>query len=165
MKVRIYTDGACSGNPGAGGWAAIAYFADGSEELSGGEANTTNNRMELMPAVKSLENIIEKYDEGEISSKDKIEIHSDSAYLVNSINEKWVNKWRLNGWKTVKGKDVKNRDLWEKLISLIKELKSLQVSVKFVKVKGHNGNVFNETVDGMARSEAEKIKRLEGDCV
>lgn len=160
MRHRIFTDGACSENPGPGGWAAIIPSDDGSIVLKGYEVDTTNNRMELMAAVNALAHVMKNGLNGFDKRKDKIEIHSDSAYVVNAINGKWTVKWKLNGWKTTKGKDVKNRDLWEELMSLMLSFKSDAVNVHFVKVKGHNGNVLNEMADEVARSQVKVAKTM-----
>ena len=160
MKFRIFTDGACSENPGPGGWAAIMNLKEGQVVLKGYETSTTNNRMELMAVVEVLSEIMKHGIEGFDKSKDKIEVISDSAYVVNAINDKWTVKWRLNGWKTTKGKDVKNRELWEELTSLLMSFKSDGIKVSFVKVKGHDGNVFNEAADEIARKQVEIAKRV-----
>lgn len=138
--IQIYTDGSCSGNPGVGGWAAITVKND--EVLSqdrGGELETTNNRMELLAIIKAMEIVVER--------NATAEILSDSAYVVNAIKDKWIEKWMFNGWKTKRGQDVKNRDLWEKFIEKRKQIKSLGIKVRFVKVKGHNGIKYNELAD------------------
>ena len=160
MKVRIFTDGACSGNPGPGGWAAIINLKDGNQIMKGYEESTTNNRMELMAVTKVLSHVMEHGIEGFDKSKDKIEVYSDSAYVINAINDKWTLKWKLNGWKTTKGKDVKNRDLWEELMGLILAFKSGKVSLQFIKVKGHNGNASNELADEMARGQSELARQV-----
>lgn len=160
MKFRIFTDGACSENPGPGGWAAIMACNDGNQILKGYEVNTTNNRMELMAVVKVLSHIMSKGIDGFNVQKDKIEIHSDSAYVVNAINDKWTIKWKLNGWKTTKGKDVKNRDLWEELMSLMLAFKESKVFIQFVKVKGHKGIALNELADETARKQVEIAKTM-----
>lgn len=160
MKIRIFTDGACSENPGPGGWAAIINLQDGAKILKGYEVNTTNNRMELMAVTKGLSEIMSDGIHGFNKSKDKIEVHSDSAYVVNAINDKWTVKWKLNGWKTTKGKDVKNRDLWEELMMLLMAFKSANIPIRFIKVKGHNGDVFNEKADEVARSQVEVARTM-----
>lgn len=160
MKLRIFTDGACSDNPGPGGWAAIINLKEGYAVLKGHETSTTNNRMELMAVVKVLSKIMKESIDGFDKSKDKIEIHSDSAYVVNAINDKWTVKWKLNGWKTTKGADVKNRELWEELMSLLMAFKSNGIKISFIKVKGHNGNALNEMADKVARSQVEEAKLM-----
>lgn len=154
MTIKFYTDGACSKNPGIGGW-AIAYLIDGKcKTLSGREKDTTNNRMELTAFLKALQQII-------ILSKHKnydYELYSDSAYVVNTVNEGWLTKWVVNGWKTKAGKEVKNKDLLllvDKCLALIKQ-KEIKLSI--IKVKGHSGNEFNELVDKIAKVEVNKLK-------
>lgn len=158
MKFRIFTDGACSENPGPGGWAAIINLKEGYNILKGHEFDATNNRMELMAVVKALSKIMKEPIDGFNKEKDKVEIHSDSAYVVNAINDKWTVKWKLNGWKTTKGKDVKNKELWEELMSLLMAFKSDGIKISFVKVKGHNGNALNEIADEIAKSQVEEAK-------
>lgn len=144
MKMRIYTDGACSGNPGPGGWAAVILLDEDKQEISGYEDNTTNNRMELVAVVESLRLALS------ISSQ-KIDIYSDSAYVVNAVRHQWVKKWARNGWKTVNKSDVKNKDLWIKLLALLK----LSPDINLVKVAGHSGNKYNDIVDNLAKREIE----------
>lgn len=138
-KINIYTDGACSGNPGPGGWAAI--IIDGGEkwELSGYEPGTTNQRMELTAAIKGLEAV-------QTLNKPVI-VHSDSAYLVNCFAQGWHKKWRRNGWKTGGGEPVKNRELWQRLITLVESIGH----IIFQKVEGHTGDPENERADKLAR--------------
>ncbi len=140
--VVVYTDGACSGNPGPGGWGAILMFGPHQKEISGFEPATTNNRMELTAAVKALEALTEPCN---------VILHSDSAYLVNTFQQGWLNKWQLNGWKTSNKGPVENQDLWKKLLSL-----TGKHNVKWVKVKGHSDNEYNNRCDKLAR---EEIKR------
>ena len=154
MKVRIFTDGACSGNPGPGGWAAAIASEKGIDKISGGKELTTNNEMELSAVVEALELYIDKYIANVV---DIIEIHSDSAYVVNAINQEWINQWKANKWiTTTKGKPVKNCELWKRLDSVISDLNWCRVVVKFVKVKGHSGNELNEMVDQVAKEEVNK---------
>lgn len=158
MKVRIFTDGACSGNPGPGGWAAAYASHNSIKKMSGGKDLTTNNEMELTAVVEALENYLNNYilDEAEV-----IEIHSDSAYVVNAINQNWINQWKGNGWiTTTKGKPVKNCDLWKRLDSVISDLEWCKIVVKFIKVKGHSGNELNEMVDQMAKEEVNKRRGI-----
>lgn len=150
---RIYTDGSCSGNPGPGGWALVYNTEDGCVTRSGGEASTTNNRMELTAVLKTL-SIISKIG----SKSDKFEIYSDSAYVVNSINNGWLFRWRLCKWKTKQGDDIKNRDLWEKLYKILVKLQNEGWEIKLHKVKGHAGDTFNEMVDKLARKESMMAK-------
>jgi len=137
-KVIIYTDGACSKNPGPGGWAAILNYNGITKEIYGSEAMTTNNRMELMAAIKALEALKEPCE---------VALYSDSAYLVNAFNHHWVDKWQQNGWKTTSGKLVENKELWQKLIELSKIH-----DIKWIKVRGHSHNEHNERCDELAKS-------------
>lgn len=141
-KVTIYTDGACSYNPGPGGWGAILMFNGVSKAISGGEKLTTNNRMELLAVISALKMLKERCD---------VQLYSDSAYLVNAFNQNWLNKWQANGWKSG-NKAVKNIDLWQELLRL-----SQIHQVKFIKVKGHSDNEFNNECDRLARAEVEKL--------
>lgn len=137
-KVTIYTDGACSGNPGKGGWGAILIYGDVVKELSGGEDNTTNNRMELKAVIEALK---------ALKSPCEVEIYSDSAYVVNAFTQKWIDNWIKNNWKTADKKSVKNVDLWQELLVLIKTH-----NVTFKKVKGHSDNELNERCDKLAKA-------------
>jgi len=136
-KIVIYTDGACSGNPGDGGWGALVITLDGETELYGGEHSTTNNKMELTAVIKALEFV------GKIETP--IEIYTDSQYVKNGITE-WIIGWKKNGWRNSQKQPVKNKDLWEKLDEL-----SSSVKISWNWVKGHNGHVENERVDELAR--------------
>lgn len=156
MRVRIYTDGACSENPGPGGWAAVFNTPDKCYTITGNEQSTTNNRMELMAVIKTLEKIV-KIEAGK-SEHHEYEIYSDSAYVVNTINNHWIETWRANNWKTTKREDVKNRDLWERFSSIRRKLGELGVNVNLIKIKGHAGNTFNELVDKLAKEESMKAK-------
>lgn len=156
MKLRIFTDGACSGNPGPGGWGAVFAFPESIKKISGGKANTTNNEMELLAVVRSLEHYIAQLVLQEV---DEIEINSDSAYVVNAINQKWIDQWKASGWKTTtKGNDVKNYKLWKRLLNAFDILEWLGIRINFIKVRGHSGNELNEMVDKIAREEVIKIK-------
>ena len=137
-SVKIYTDGACSGNPGAGGWAAVLLYGRHRKELSGFQAETTNNRMELLAVIKGLE---------ALKHPCLAEVYSDSAYVVNAVENGWIENWRENGWKTAKKEPVKNTDLWERLIKLFN-----CHQVKFVKVQGHAENAENNRCDALARA-------------
>jgi ribonuclease HI len=140
-KIVIFCDGSCSGNQlskNRGGWGAILRYGSKEKEISGGEANTTNQRMELTACIKALEQI-------KVADID-IEIYSDSAYIVNCMQQKWYVKWRQNGWKTAHKEPVVNKDLWVKLLNLVEKY-----GVKFIKVKGHSGNELNERADRLAR--------------
>lgn len=142
-KVEIYTDGACSGNPGNGGWAAILSYKGIEKEISGGEKDTTNNKMELLAVIKGLSQLKEKCN---------VLLYSDSNYVINAFNEGWINAWVLKGWKTADNKPVKNSDLWEILLSLTKKH-----NVEFIKVKGHSDNEKNNRCDALARNEIAKL--------
>ncbi|HEY8350399.1 MAG TPA: ribonuclease HI [Clostridiales bacterium] len=141
-KVRIYTDGACSGNPGKGGWAAILLYEGHEKVLSGFEPDTTNNRMELTAAIEALRAL--KY-------PCSVELHSDSAYLVDAFNNGWITGWKLNGWINSSKDEVKNRDLWQKL----DELAGIH-DVTWIKVKGHSDNEYNNRCDKLAVNEIKK---------
>ncbi len=135
-EVIIYTDGACSGNPGKGGWGAILMYGEHKKEISGGELETTNNRMELTAPIEALK-LLKK--------PCIVKIYSDSAYLVNAFLQGWIYNWQKNGWKTSDKKDVKNRDLWEEIYKFTKIHK-----IEWIKVKGHSDNEFNNMCDKMA---------------
>lgn len=140
--ITIYTDGACSGNPGPGGWGALLFFGPHAKEISGFEPETTNNRMELTAAIKALEALKEPC---------SVAIHSDSAYLVNTFKQGWLTKWQLNGWKTSNKGHVENQDLWSVLLDLIG-----RHQVEWVKVKGHSDNEHNNRCDKLATAEIKK---------
>lgn len=152
MKVRIYTDGACSGNPGKGGWASVFITEDNIDTQSGSQLVTTNNQMELKAVVVSLERITDKF-----SPSDEYEIYSDSAYVVNSINNNWIEKWRLNNWKTSRGDTIKNEELWKECLSLLSMLRKQNYKIKFIKIKGHSGDTFNDYADNIARKQIQSI--------
>ncbi len=135
-KVQIYTDGACSGNPGPGGWGAILMYNGIEKELMGNAKETTNNRMELFAALAALRALKEGCE---------VELYSDSTYLVDGFNKNWVNSWKKNNWKNAAKKEVKNQDLWK---ALLMELDRHQV--KFIKVKGHSDNEYNNRCDKLA---------------
>ena len=135
--VDIFTDGACSGNPGPGGWGAILEFGDHKKELNGGEPHTTNNRMELMAAISALEALSKPCD---------VDLHTDSQYLRDGIMG-WIKKWKTNGWKTADRKPVKNIDLWQRLDAALARHK-----VRWHWVKGHAGHDMNERADELARN-------------
>ena len=143
MKINIYTDGACVGNPGPGGWAAIIIKENKKKELFGGEKLTTNNRMELTAAIRSLEYC--HSEEGEQPSLKEIKIYTDSIYLKEGITV-WIEKWEKNNWKTSDKKNVKNIDLWKKLKDLAKTKQ-----IEWCWVKGHSGNPMNELADKLAK--------------
>jgi len=135
-RVVIHTDGACSGNPGPGGWGAILTFRDHEKELKGGERHTTNNRMELMAAIAALE---------ALKKPCLIDIHTDSQYLRDGIMS-WINNWKRNGWRTADKKPVKNVDLWQRLDAALKPHQ-----VRWHWVRGHAGHAMNERADQLAR--------------
>ena len=135
-KVVIYTDGACSGNPGPGGWGAILFYGDKRRELKGGERNTTNNRMELMAAIQALE---------ALTRDCRVELHTDSQYVQKGIHE-WIHGWKKRGWLTADKKPVKNEDLWKRL-----DVARLRHHVDWRWVKGHAGHELNERADQLAR--------------
>ena len=142
-KVIIYTDGACSGNPGPGGWAAVLIYNGKEKEISGGNKNTTNNIMEITAVIEGLKAL--KY-------PCEVELYSDSAYVVNTFTQGWIFNWMQKGWKTASGDSVKNKELWQELYSLTKIHK-----VTFNKVKGHADNHYNNRCDELAR---DAIKNL-----
>lgn len=160
MKVRIFTDGACSENPGPGGWGIVINTEKKCYTFSGNEKLTTNNRMELKALIQALKVILKK--EEKFGCKNEYEIYSDSAYVVNTINNNWIDVWRENNWKTTKNDDVKNKDLWEEFSKLKDAITKLDISIVLIKIKGHSGNTFNELVDKLAKSES--IKAKEGEC-
>ena len=141
--VEVFTDGACLGNPGPGGWAALLRFGGRERELSGGEPDTTNNRMELMAAIAGIE---------ALKRACSVLVVTDSEYVRRGVEE-WMVRWRANGWKTSDKKPVKNRDLWERLSAAL-----ASHDVRWQWVKGHAGHVENERVDVLARDEALKIR-------
>jgi len=143
MEIKIYTDGACTGNPGPGGWAVIILFEKNKKELFGGEKLTTNNRMELTAAIKALEYCNEQ-EKKQLSLK-QIKIYTDSTYLKDGITI-WIKNWEKNNWKTVDKKNVKNVDLWKKLKDLTKS-----IDVDWNWVKGHSEDPMNELADQLAK--------------
>ena len=142
-KVIIYTDGACSGNPGPGGWGSILMYKGNKKEISGGKANTTNNVMELTAVIEGLKLL--KY-------PCEVELFSDSAYVVNAFEQGWIYNWIKNNWKTSGKESVKNKELWQELYNLTKIHK-----VKFNKVKGHSDNEYNNRCDELARKAIQNI--------
>ena len=155
MKVRIYTDGACSENPGPGGWASVWICDDNIKVKSGCNPKTTNNQMELTAVVASLRRIVSNHCKGDI-----YEVYSDSAYVVNSINNNWIERWRLNGWKTSKGDDVKNVELWMECLKLLSQIRQMGVKLTFIKVKGHSGDTLNEYADEVAKKEVLNARKV-----
>lgn len=142
--VEIYTDGACSGNPGPGGYCAILIYNGIEKIISGSEFETTNNRMELLGVIKGLEALKEKC---------HVELYSDSQYVVDAFNQGWINSWQLSGWRTANKKEVKNSDLWSKLLEYTN-----YHEVVFNKVRGHADNKYNNRCDKIAVEEYKKIQ-------
>ncbi len=143
-RVEIFTDGACSGNPGPGGWGALLRYGETEKELSGGERSTTNNRMEMMAAIAALESL---------KRPCRVVLTTDSTYLRDGIT-KWIEGWKRKGWKTAAGKPVKNQDLWQRL-----EKALVQHTVDWHWVRGHAGHDENERVDELARLAARRAAR------
>lgn len=142
--ITLYTDGACSGNPGPGGWAALLEHGGREMELSGGEAETTNNRMELMAVIRGLE---------ALKVPGRVKVHTDSAYIANAFNQNWIKGWQRNGWRTASKQPVKNQDLWQRLLELTRTH-----DVEFVKVKGHADDERNNRVDRLAVQEVDRFR-------
>lgn len=142
-KVTIYTDGACSGNPGPGGWGAILMYGENEKEISGAKEDTTNNVMEITAVLEALKLLKEECE---------VKIYSDSAYVVNAFNQGWIYNWKKNNWKTASKEPVKNQELWEELYSLVQKHK-----VEFIKVKGHSDNEYNNRCDFLATSAIKKL--------
>ena len=144
QKVTIYTDGACSGNPGPGGWATILIYKDIKKEISGGNKNTTNNIMELTAILEGLKMLKTECD---------VTLYSDSAYSVNAFNKGWIYSWKKKNWKKSDGQEVKNKEIWQEIYDLTKKH-----NVKFIKVKGHSDVELNNRCDELAREEIEKLR-------
>jgi ribonuclease HI len=142
--VAIFTDGACSGNPGPGGWAAILQAGGVEKELSGAVLLTTNQRMELQAALEGLK---------ALKQPCRVELSSDSAYLINAFNQKWLNKWQFNGWRNSQGRPVENQDLWQELVRL-----AAGHQVTWIKVKGHHDHELNNRCDQLARTAVLRLK-------
>lgn len=147
-EVIIYTDGACSGNPGLGGWAAILRYGEHTKEIAGSEKGTTNQRMELTAAIRALE---------ALKRPCRVRLHSDSAYLVNAFKQRWFDRWLLNGWRNAKGDPVENQDLWERLL----ELSEIH-DVEWIKVKGHADDELNNRCDELAKEQVQLLKEANG---
>lgn len=143
-EVTIYTDGACSGNPGPGGWGAVLLYGEHRRELSGGEPATTNNRMELQAAISALSTLKEPC---------KVKLYSDSAYLVNAFRQNWLANWQRNGWLNSKKESVENQDLWQELLALTR-----RHQVEWLKVKGHSDNELNNRCDELARAAVASLR-------
>lgn len=139
QDITIYTDGACSGNPGPGGWGAILMYNDYKKEICGGSKSTTNNIMEVSAVIEALKML---------KNPCNVTVYSDSAYVVNCFNQGWIYNWIKKGWKTAGNEPVKNKELWQELYNLTKIH-----NVKFVKVKGHSDNEYNNRCDELARSQ------------
>ena len=135
-QVTLYTDGACSGNPGPGGWGVVLIYQENKKELSGYQPETTNNRMELFAAIQGLSALKESC---------VVNLYSDSSYLVNAFEKHWIEKWQRNGWKTSTKSPVENQDLWKLLLIHVRKHQ-----VRFIKVKGHSDNQYNNRCDEMA---------------
>jgi len=144
-QITLYTDGACSGNPGLGGYGAILRYGNQEKLVSGGERDTTNNRMELMAVIMGLEKIKEPC---------MVDVYSDSAYVVNAFLQDWIGSWQKNGWKTSSKSKVLNEELWKRLL-----VQTQRHNVTFHKVRGHSDNELNNRCDELARGEIEKIAR------
>lgn len=142
-NIEIYTDGACSGNPGKGGWAAVLVYKNNEKEICGGEKETTNNRMELTAVIKALEALKEPC---------RVTLTTDSKYVCDAVNKGWVYSWKSKGWKKADKKPALNVDLWEQLLEQLEIHK-----VEFVWVKGHNGHKYNERCDQLAVGEYNKL--------
>lgn len=142
--VILYTDGACSGNPGPGGWGALLIWNGNERELSGGAAQTTNNRMEMRAVIEGLKALTEPC---------KVKIHSDSALIINAFNQHWVTNWVKRGWKKANKKPVENRDLWEEMLNAMNPHQ-----VEWIKVKGHSTDELNNRVDRLAVEAAQTYK-------
>lgn len=141
-RIEIYTDGACSGNPGPGGWGAVLVYNGKEKELSGSEKNTTNNRMELTAVIMAL---------NALNQPCEVKLTTDSKYVCDAVNKGWVYSWRKNGWKKSDKKPALNVDLWKELLSLLEKHE-----VEFIWVKGHNGHKYNEICDALAVKEYQK---------
>ena len=142
-EVSIYTDGACSGNPRPGGWGSILMYKGNQKEISGGKIDTTNNVMELTAVIEGLKLL---------KFPCKVKLYSDSAYVVNAFNQKWIYGWLKNGWKNASKEPVKNKELWQELYDLTKVHE-----VEFIKVKGHSDNEYNNRCDELARNAIQEL--------
>ena len=142
-QVTIYTDGACSGNPGPGGWGCILMYNQHKKESSGGAADTTNNRMEITAALEALKLL---------KVPCQVDLYTDSAYLCNALEKRWLETWSKNGWKTASKSNVENQDLWKELLIQLQ-----RHEIQFHKVKGHADNEFNNRCDKLARDAVQKI--------
>ncbi|MEX0608481.1 MAG: ribonuclease HI [Balneolaceae bacterium] len=143
-EVIVYTDGACSGNPGPGGWGAVLIWNGKQKEISGGDPQTTNNRMEMQAVIEALKSL---------KKPCRVKIHSDSALIINAFIKGWIENWQKNGWRKADKKPVENKELWEQMIKAMKPH-----DVEWIKVKGHSGHVLNDLVDALAVAESQKFK-------
>lgn len=146
-NVRAFTDGACSGNPGPGGWGAVLQFGDHERELHGGAADTTNNRMELTAAIEALK---------ALSEPCRVSLTTDSTYVKDGITQ-WLVNWKRNGWKTAAKKPVKNQDLWQAL-----DLETARHEIEWCWVKGHSGHIENERADSLANQGMDEVRDAHG---
>jgi ribonuclease HI len=142
-EVIVYTDGACSGNPGPGGWGAVLIWNGTEKELSGGDAHTTNNRMEMQAVIEALK---------ALTKPCLVKIHSDSALIINAFTQGWIDSWIKRGWRKADKKPVENKELWQAMLEAMKPH-----NVKWIKVKGHSGIELNERVDRLAVAESKKF--------
>lgn len=145
QTVNIYTDGACSGNPGPGGWAAILQYGEHEKEVSGNMPLTTNNRMELFAVISGL---------GQLKKPCNVNVYSDSTYVVHAFEKDWITNWQNNGWKTTDKQPVENQDLWKLLLLIIRK----HPSIRFHKVPAHAEHDYNNRCDALARGEVDKFK-------
>ncbi len=143
-QVEIYTDGACSGNPGPGGWAAILIARGVEKEISGGEVSTTNNRMEMQAAIEGLR---------QLNRPCRVTVFSDSAYLVSAFNQGWLTNWQRNGWLNAAKDPVSNKDLWQELLEL-----AGRHEISWVKVRGHSDNEYNNRCDELAVAQSQRYR-------
>lgn len=144
-EVIIYTDGACSGNPGPGGWGALLQYNSKEKEINGGEAHTTNNRMEMQAIIEAIKCL---------NRPSVAKIHSDSALIVNAFNQGWIENWKRRGWKKANKKPVENQDLWQKMLKAMEPH-----TVELIKVKGHSTDERNNRVDALAVEASKKMQR------
>lgn len=149
-KIKVYTDGACSGNPGPGGWGVVIVDGEEIRKYNGGDPETTNNKMELQAAINAVKLVTDYAWDNSIEDPVSIELYTDSRYVVGGVNG-WVKKWRCNGWKTSAGQPVKNKEKWEELADVLKGR-----DIRVLKVKGHVGDLYNEMADDLA-VEAAKV--------
>lgn len=148
-QVQLFTDGACSGNPGPGGWAAILRYGAHEKEMSGSMPRTTNNRMEVFAVISGL---------GALKTRCRVEVYSDSTYVVNAFEQHWLDNWQKRGWKTADGKPVENQDLWKLLLLVVRKH-----DVSFHKVKGHSDHPENNRCDELARAAIQQYLKINPD--